>query len=205
MLLIARHGRTSWNATGRFQGRADVPLDGEGRRQAAALAARVGRLVRRPTAVYASHLRRAFETAAAVASAVDSVVCVEPDLAEVDVGGWEGLTSEEVARRFPSEYRSWTEHADQRRDLRRGGGETLAEAGVRVAGCIARILPAHPAGDVVVVAHGMSLEVALDELAQQGVVDWTGPAPHLGNAEYLMLPVSSEGLDRLPGPALAPE
>ena len=38
MLVVARHGRTAWNAEGRFQGWADVPLDRMGREQAEALA-----------------------------------------------------------------------------------------------------------------------------------------------------------------------
>ncbi|WP_235488554.1 histidine phosphatase family protein, partial [Frankia sp. AvcI1] len=37
-LLLWRHGRTTWNDVGRFQGHADPPLDATGRAQVAAVA-----------------------------------------------------------------------------------------------------------------------------------------------------------------------
>ncbi len=186
MLVLVRHGRTRWNAEGRFQGWADVPLDEEGRAQSQRVAAQLARdLAGAPGAdvrVVSSDLRRAAETAGAIAAALGVPTTTEPDLKEVDVGAWEGLTLDEVMERFPDEYRSWA--AD--RDIRRGGGETLAEAGARVAGCIETLRAAAP-GPLVVVGHGMSLQSGLDRLAARGRVRLPHRAPHLGNAERLFL------------------
>lgn len=186
MLLIVRHGRTAWNAEGRFQGWADVPLDDEGRLQSERVAAELGQFLgARPgsgVAVLSSDLRRAFDTAAAIGAVLGVSVVADPLLREVDVGRWEGLTRDEARRSYPDEYRAWAAGED----TRRGGGETLAEAGARVAGAIRSGLRASP-GDLVVVGHGMSLQAALDALARDGIVTLPGPAPHLGNAEHLVL------------------
>lgn len=186
MLVLVRHGRTRWNAEGRFQGWADVPLDPEGQAQSERLAAQLAReLTGRPgvpVTVVSSDLRRAAGTAAAIAAAIGVTATTERDLREVDVGAWEGLTLDEVMECFPDEYRGWA--AD--RDVRRGGGETLAEAGERVAGCIESLRAATP-GALVVVGHGMSLQSGLDRLAGRGRVSLAHGAPHLGNAERLVL------------------
>jgi len=64
-LLIARHGQSTWNLEGRYQGHQDPPLSDLGRRQAHLLRVR---LSREPlTAVYASDLERAWRTAEIIA------------------------------------------------------------------------------------------------------------------------------------------
>lgn len=194
MLVAVRHGRTAWNAEGRFQGWADVPLDDEGRAQSERVATALSALLgdrsgdrepaRRPSplTLASSDLLRAAGTAEAIGRALGMTVSVDRALREVDVGRWEGLTSAEVEQRFPAEYRAWSSG----RDIRRGGGETLADAGRRVAGAVRSLLESAP-GDVVVVGHGMSLQAALEILSREGVVDLDGAAPHLGNAEHLAL------------------
>src|SRR5437764_2409246 len=104
-LLLARHGETDWNRARRWQGHADRPLTERGRAQAAELAERLADIAL--DAVYSSDLRRARETAEAVAQAqgVDLVQLAE--LREVSVGSWEGLTREEAATRFPEGFRRW--------------------------------------------------------------------------------------------------
>lgn len=179
---MVRHGRTAWNRGGRFQGRADIPLDEEGMAQAADLAAALAPL--RPARLVVSDLRRARQTAGPLARRSGLTPVVDPRLAEVDVGRWEGLRAEEAAERFPDEYRAWV--ADPA--VARGGGETLADAGRRAADAIGDALAATAAGTaVVVVSHGLVLRAALDQLASRRVVELDGPAPHLRNAEWLDL------------------
>ncbi|HEU0337127.1 MAG TPA: histidine phosphatase family protein, partial [Gaiellaceae bacterium] len=98
-VLLARHGETDWNREGRFQGHADPPLNDLGRAQARELA---DRLAREPlAAVYASPLRRAYETAEIVAATHDLPLRSVAGLREVDVGSWSGLTRSEIEARFP--------------------------------------------------------------------------------------------------------
>jgi probable phosphoglycerate mutase len=103
-LYLARHGRTEWNHTRRFQGRTDVPLDEVGRTQALGLAER---LRGRVTAVIGSDLRRASESAEIVAKALGiPLLGLDEDLRERGYGIFEGLTREDCIERYPVEWAS---------------------------------------------------------------------------------------------------
>jgi probable phosphoglycerate mutase len=140
-ILLARHGETDWNREGRFQGWADPPLNEAGREQARALAERL-----RDTpfdAVYSSDLRRAHETAAIVAAPHGVPVVSDPDLREIDVGSWSGLTRTEIEERFPG-----AEHHD---------GESRTEHLARVLAAVERIARTHHGQRILIVSHGGSL------------------------------------------------
>ena len=98
-LILARHGETDWNRDGIWQGHGDPPLNDLGRRQATELAGRLADVS--IDALYSSDLKRAYETAEIVARAKGLGITADPDLREMDVGSWSGLTSEEIATRFP--------------------------------------------------------------------------------------------------------
>ena len=182
--MLVRHGRTAWNAEGRFQGWADPPLDDLGRRQATECGAELARELAGTdlVQVVSSDRIRAFDTARAVASALGLPLDVDAELREVDVGAWEGLTRAEVEARFPDEYRRWSAGDD----IARGGGETLAAAGRRVAACLERRAVE---GGLVVVGHGLSLQAAVGALRSRGLIHWEGAPPHLGNGRHLTLPL----------------
>jgi broad specificity phosphatase PhoE len=147
ILLLARHGQSDWNAARRWQGLADRPLTEHGREQALALAARLAHI--ELDAVYSSNLRRARETAEAVARTQGLEVVEVPDLAEVDVGSWSGLTREEAEERFPDGYRRWLDGRPGWDD-----GETYEQMADRVLAAV-RAIAAESEGDrALIVAHG---------------------------------------------------
>ncbi len=152
-LLLARHGETDWNRELRFQGHADPPLNDVGRRQALELAAAVSD--ERVAAVYSSDLRRAHETARIVAEALGLEVTVLPDLREIDVGSWSGLTRDEIAERFPEGFARWLEGE------RGHDGETREALRARVVDAAERIAAAHPGERVLIVTHGGALRALL--------------------------------------------
>lgn len=176
--MLARHGRTAWNAEGRFQGHSDPPLDSTGRHQAHQLDAQLAPL--RPHLVISSDLQRARSTAEPIADASGAPVEVDPDLREVYLGGWEGLNREEAQARFPHQYQAWSSG----RPVRRGGGETEEEAGRRAATAIGEAMRRQP-GLVVVVSHGLVLQSATSFLALDGWIREGGPALHLANGEFV--------------------
>src|SRR5580700_9870667 len=109
--LLLRHGQTALSAERRFAGRGDIPLTDLGLEQAAAAAAR---LAQRGgiDLVLTSPLRRAQQTAQAVADAAGAPLAVAEDLAETDFGSWEGMTFAEVMARWPDEIAAWMTNAD---------------------------------------------------------------------------------------------
>ena len=147
-LVLWRHGRTEWNAEGRFQGQLDPPLDELGRRQAALAAPYVAAgLSPDDTVVVSSDLTRAADTARALAGVLGLQVHLDERLREHGMGSWEGLTRAEVADRFPEQYADWTAG----RPVRGRGGEEPSAVAERALEAIAE-LPR--AGVAVVVTHG---------------------------------------------------
>jgi len=93
-LILVRHGQTSLNAAGVLRGRLDPSLDSLGRQQAQELGAvLVERGVR---LVVASPLRRAVETAQAIAMAIDLEVEFDERLVDRDYGRWSGKPKAEL-------------------------------------------------------------------------------------------------------------
>ena len=98
-ILLVRHGQSTWNADGRWQGRADPPLSDLGRRQAEVAGDTLAELgIAR---VVASPLVRAHETATIIGTALG--LPVEPDarLQERDAGEWTGKTRDEIEAGWP--------------------------------------------------------------------------------------------------------
>jgi broad specificity phosphatase PhoE len=184
-LIVARHGRTEWNATGRYQGHADIPLDTEGEIQAVTLAGAIAPLG--PDRLVVSDLTRARQTMAPLAATTGLEPHVDPRLRELDVGKWEGLTSAVVRERFPDDFASWTAGGDRMGS----GGETRADGARRAADAIVEHLEAAGAGRlVVVVSHGLVLRLAVDELRIRGIVDLPERAPSFDNAAWLEMVTS---------------
>nr|WP_246324681.1 histidine phosphatase family protein [Petropleomorpha daqingensis] len=147
-MVIWRHGRTEWNAAGRFQGQLDPPLDDEGRRQAALVAPLLaaGPAADHPVVV-SSDLVRAVETARALTDLLGVDLRTDARLREHGLGCWEGLTRDEVAERYPEQFADWRAG----RPVRGRGGEEAAHVAERALAALAE-LPEAPLA--VVVTHG---------------------------------------------------
>src|SRR5215468_3547390 len=126
-LVLMRHAETDWNRERRYQGWQDTPLSEAGRTQAEAAGRRLAD--QRLTAVWSSPLRRARETATAVAAPHGLDVRLEHGFGEMGFGQWEGLTVDEVRAKFPGPHRAWLETPHE---VAPPGAETLAEVRVRV-------------------------------------------------------------------------
>lgn len=99
-LYLLRHGRTALNAEGRLRGRLDPPLDDVGRAEVSAVAVALAAL--RPVRVVSSPLRRAIQTAEAIAKRAQLSVVIDERLADRDYGPWGGSTEADVVAEFGS-------------------------------------------------------------------------------------------------------
>jgi probable phosphoglycerate mutase len=147
LLTLIRHGETEHNKGQLTLGRADVPLNARGLRQARAVAASVARP---PAALYASPLARCRETANVIGVATDVSVTVDPGLIEMDVGEMEHLSREELRERNPEFLREWLTAPGA---ARMPGGETLVEVQERAWAAVERMQAGLPEGEVIAVTH----------------------------------------------------
>lgn len=159
-VLLIRHGQTSWNAAGRWQGHTDVPLNEVGREQARLLA---NRLVEWPiAALYSSDLKRAAETAAIVGEALEMEPVQDQVWRERHVGAFQGLTGEEIAEKHPEVWAT----------LQRGvfvvppGGESLEALYERATEALERVLQRHQGEFVVVISHGGMMRTLIAHVLQ---------------------------------------
>jgi broad specificity phosphatase PhoE len=141
-----------------------VHLNEAGRRQAQALARRLGG----PTlaAVFTSPQSRAQETARPIARFSGLDVQVENDLDEIDFGQWTGKTFQELAS--DPHWETWV---NRRSIAKPPKGEAFAQVRVRVIECLARLTAAHPDGAIVVVSHGDVLKAALAHYLRSSLDD----------------------------------
>jgi probable phosphoglycerate mutase len=190
-LVVWRHGRTEWNASGRFQGQLDPPLDEVGAAQAMAAAKALTTL--EPDLVVASDLQRAAATGMTLADAAGCPIRFDDRLRETSLGTWEGLTRAEVEQRYPEDYAAWTAGTLQRR----GGGETREEVAQRMLPVVAELESetteaGEPVDTAVIATHGgaaLGLVGALVGLPRE---HW-GALAVLGNCRWAELKRTRKG------------
>ena len=163
-LLLLRHGETAWNRERRYQGWTDTPLSAEGLVQAEAAPRELKEHAF--AAVFASPLRRACDTAAAIAAPHGLDVETDPTFKELGFGQWEGLTLDEARARDTALYDGWakTPHL-----VSPPGGESLVQARERVLAGLERLRAGHPDAVVCLVAHGIPVRILILEALVLGL------------------------------------
>ncbi len=174
-VLAIRHGETTWNVDTRIQGQLDIGLNETGRWQAGRLAqALAGEPI---TAIYASDLGRAFETAEHVSRATGVPVTPEPGLRERHFGEFQGRTFADIETALPEQAMRWRTRDP---DFAPSGGESLKQLRERVVSTAQTLAAQHPGELIVMVGHGGVLDVlyrAATRLELQAPRTWA-----LGNA-----------------------
>ena len=190
-LVLLRHGQTESNAASRMQGQLDTDLSDLGREQAAAAAEVLAK--RQPLVIVSSDLRRALDTATALAERSGVAVAIDTRLRETHLGDWQGLTHLEVDGVAPGARLAWRDDARWAPH----GGESRVDVAQRSAPLVAELVDrlgewgssdTGAASDrpVVLVAHGGLIAALTADLLNLPVDNWP-VLGGMGNASWVQL------------------
>ena len=150
-LYLIRHGESEANQRDAFLGHLDLALTEIGRAQAGRSRDFLLANAERPTAIYASDLSRAYETAKCTADALGMPITKEEGLREIEAGLWENQPFLKLAEAYPESYRIWRE------DIGRAcpdSGESVSALWARILQKITQIAQAHAGETVYIFSHG---------------------------------------------------
>ncbi len=152
-LYLIRHGETDWNVQERFQGHIDIPLNERGRNQARGL---IPYFQSNPIeAILSSDLSRSFETGKIIADAIQIPIFRNSGLREAHMGEAQGLTREEMERRFGSSLAyQWRSSKLTDADISYPGGETGRQVMERAFQTMEQFLIEQPYERIGIATHG---------------------------------------------------
>lgn len=180
-LVLIRHGHTAANsgsAVLRMSGWTNFPLSDLGRRQAEALSRRLAAEAPALSALYASPLQRASDTARAF-TGLGEIRYLE-DLREIGCGEVDGWPVSRVQERYPDLWEANRRQDDP--DFRWPEGESYRELRDRSLAALGRIAAAHPGQRVAVVTHAGVLCQAIGWLHGTSPAEWSRFRP--GNCSF---------------------
>ncbi len=120
-IILVRHGETTWNIEGRYQGQEDTPLSERGLEQGHLLAKGLRHI---PIDIcISSPLQRSFQTCSFCASLHGLPVQADARLLEINHGSWEGVLAGDIQKQYPEEFALW--HSSPHLVTMPGGGESL--------------------------------------------------------------------------------
>lgn len=158
-IILIRHGETTWNIEGRYQGQEDTPLSPRGIAQGKRAAEALKDI---PIDVcIASPLSRARDTCRFAADFHGLPVLTDERLTEISHGAWEGVLAEEIAARYPKEFRLWHTRPNL---VQMPGGENLEDVRRRARAAFDDIAAKYDGKTVLAAAHDAVNKVILCDI-----------------------------------------
>lgn len=147
-IILIRHGETTWNIAGRYQGQEDTPLSDNGLRQGHLLAEAL-KNVPLDLAI-SSPLQRSLQTCSFCAELHSIPVLTDARLLEINNGLWEGVLAPEIQKQYPVEFATWHTHPEQ---VQMPQGENLEAVRRRVRQAFDEYVIKYPDKTLLVAAH----------------------------------------------------
>ncbi len=162
-ILLIRHGHVEGIRPPRFRGRADLPLTSQGIAEAHAVAERIASGWR-PLKLYTSPMKRCMQTGDAIAKACGIASEVVDQLNDIDYGGWQSRSYEEIKQVEPRRFAAWmaTPHL-----VRFPNGESLQDLVARSADALRFVIDRHANDTIVLVSHDSVNRALLLQLLDQ--------------------------------------
>lgn len=147
-IILVRHGETTWNVEGRYQGQEDTPLSQRGLQQGQLLAEGLRNI---PIDLcISSPLQRSYQTCKFCADLHKLPVATDERLLEINHGTWEGVLAKDIEAQYPQEFHQW--HT-QPHLVQMPGGENLEDVHRRVRAAFDDYAAAYPNQTILVAAH----------------------------------------------------
>ena len=162
--ILVRHGETTWNKEGRYQGQIDTPLSEHGREQGKLLAAALKNI---PIDLcYASPLSRSYDTAKMCMEWHGGLIQTDPRLLEINHGLWEGKLSREIAGDYGDLLNSWRTTVV---DVTMPGGESIGQVRDRAMTAFNEYAHKFSGKTVLVLAHDAVNKAVICEMLDIGL------------------------------------
>jgi broad specificity phosphatase PhoE len=157
LLHFLRHGQTQHSRDNLYcGGDVDAPLTPEGHAMARSFAQAYQKTTW--SAIYASPLQRAQDTARPMQALSGVGVQVREELREIRYGAWDGRSVEDVTRQDADAYRRWLADPGWHPPT---GGETAFDLASRALQLVREICRSHAAGNVLLVSHKATIRAVL--------------------------------------------
>ncbi len=176
-LIMIRHGQSVANEQKRFAGHSDFDLTELGRRQAELAGGYIYKNFK-VDAIYASDLKRAYNTAVPTAKLFGLPIIKDTDLREIFAGEWETLEFNEIAERYPDDMSVWRNSFAYARCT---GGESISELYDRCCRKILSIAAENDGKSVVIATHATPIRV-FEAMARGYGYEYTTNIPFVANA-----------------------
>ena len=162
-IILVRHGETTWNIEGRYQGQEDTPLSPRGLEQGRRLAAALKDVPL--DAAVSSPLQRSFLTCKLCAELHHLPVETDGRLLGIDHGAWEGVLARDIEAAYPEEFHLWhtAPHLVQM-----PGGENLEDVRRRVRAAFEDYARKYDGKTVLVAAHDAVNKAVICDLMGMG-------------------------------------
>lgn len=147
-IYIIRHGQTDSNIKNTYLGKSDIPLNDFGAEQAKNVAARFSDI--KFDVVYSSPLMRAVQTAQEMVRGRNLNIILNSGFEERNYGLFDNLTIDEIAEKYPTEYRAW------RSDwlhYRVPDGESAEEVHNRTHDALKKAISHHKGKNIAIITH----------------------------------------------------
>src|SRR3989344_1754121 len=156
-IYLMRHAESSWNKQKRFQGSSDIRLSINGRTQAEKL----GKYFKEKEieSIYSSPLQRCLETARIAFKGKE--INVEKNLIERNYGEWEGLTREQIMRKYEKQWHEFM-LSGSLKGIK--GGEPLNKVTKRSFNAVKEIASKNKGKNIAVISHGRTNKQILSKV-----------------------------------------
>ncbi|MBR5615174.1 MAG: histidine phosphatase family protein [Clostridia bacterium] len=181
-LILVRHGESTANREGIFAGHFDAELQDRGLLQAKETAKYIAENYH-VDKVYASDLKRAFNTGRCIAELAGVEIIPDKNLREINAGKWDGVKWAVVEKLYEKDFGVWTADIGRAKTT---DGESVAELAERVIRKLEWIAKENDGKTIVVATHATPIR-AVQSMVKTGGLEEMKNIPWVSNASVSIL------------------